>query len=257
MPRCQLCYKEGMLCDSHIVPEFLYKSLYNNRHQFLGVVDEPCARTDVLQKGIREKLFCVKCEQYINDSYEKPFRDCWIDNPVLPNSWVDIDSITVKVPYITFKLFHLSVLYRAGVSKLPMYSSVALGCHLERIRQLLLSKQPGVHWQYPVFGYAIVHHQSRQVVHLLTQPEKSRFKGHTCYGMIYAGVRWWISVSSHVNASLCQIALQPDGSIPIHAEMWNDVPILQDASKSLRKYHSMENGENGVSNRGQTTLLSN
>ncbi len=64
---------------------------------------------------------------------------------------------TVQYDYATFKLFHLSVLFRASVSSLSTFQEVNLGAlHEERIRQMLLNEDPGKDWEYPILGFAVL-----------------------------------------------------------------------------------------------------
>ncbi len=37
MSYCRLCQKDRVLRNSHIIPEFLYGELYNNKHQIMGI----------------------------------------------------------------------------------------------------------------------------------------------------------------------------------------------------------------------------
>lgn len=188
-----------------------------------------------LQKGIREPLFCESCEQYFNEYCEKPFLEQWVRAKPLPNPWDTDDVHWVTVRYDTFKLFHLSVLFRAGVSTLPTYSEVSLGPHQEILRQMLLSRDPGEDWQYPIFAYAVIHHQTKRLITMVSQAQRSSFGGQRCYGIMYAGVEWWICVSSHRNAELQTAGLQSNGRMPFHAVPWNELPIIQAAANALRK----------------------
>jgi hypothetical protein len=231
---CQLCHNDHELRNSHIVPEFLYGDLYNDKGHLMGINGRGNRGWKALQNGIREYLFCESCEQYFNEYFEKPFRAQWVVAAPLPNPWNDIDVHWVKMDYSSFKLFHLSVLFRASVSSLPTYAEISLGPHEETLRQLLLNRDPGAHTQYPVFGYAVVHHQTRRLIPMVSQGQRSSFGGHRCYGMMYGGVEWWVSVSSHRNLEFEQIALQPDGRMPFHSVPWNEVSVIQSASKALR-----------------------
>ncbi|MCA9233611.1 MAG: hypothetical protein KDA57_23425, partial [Planctomycetales bacterium] len=59
---CQLCGGPGPLCDSHVIPEFVYTDLYDEKHTFhvVSTLSTPTKKFE--QKGIREKLLCAKCE---------------------------------------------------------------------------------------------------------------------------------------------------------------------------------------------------
>jgi hypothetical protein len=140
----------------------------------------------------------------------------------------------ITVTYGSFKLFHLSVLFRAGVSTLPTYAEVSLGPHQERLRQMLLNKDPGNPWQYPVFGHAVVHHRTKRIIQIVSRAQLSSHAGHRCYGMMYGGAQWWIVVSSHQNKVLQRLSLRQDGRMPFHAVPWNELPVMQGASEALR-----------------------
>lgn len=187
-----------------------------------------------IQDGIKEYLFCETCEQHFNKYYEEPFRAQWVAAAPLPNPW-DLSGVHwIKVDYISFKLFHLSVLFRAGVSSHPSYREVSLGPHQETLRQLILNRDPGSLHQYPVLAYAVIHHKTNRLIPMVSQAQRSIFGTQRCYGMIYGGAQWWVSVSSHRNVEFEQAALQPDGHMPFCAVPWNEIAVIQAASRALR-----------------------
>ncbi len=148
MSTCKLCLLDRELRNSHIVPEFLYKELYNNKGHLMAINGRGNRGWKAPQNGIREPLFCESCEQHFNRYYEQPFRAQWVVAAPLPNPW-DVSGVhRIKVDYISFKLFHLSILFRAGVSSRPCYREVSLGPHQETLRQLILNRDPGSPHQY-------------------------------------------------------------------------------------------------------------
>lgn len=235
MALCRLCHNDRELRNSHIVPEFLYGNLYNAKHQMMGVHGRGAKGWSALQKGIREHLFCETCEQHFNEHFEKPFLSHWVTDFPLPDPWHAEEMRWVTVPYAAFKLFHLSVLFRAGVSTLPTFSEVSLGPHEERLRKMLLAKDAGDDTRYPVFGYAVVHHRSRRIVQMVSKAIVGRFGGRRCYGMMYGGVQWWVCVASDTNHDFQQVALRPDGMMPFAPVPWNEVSVVQEASRALRR----------------------
>jgi hypothetical protein len=239
MPICKLCGNDRKLRNSHIIPEFLYAKLYNSKNQLLGIHGLGKHGYQLLQKGIRESLFCEACEQHFNKYCEKPFKKQWVDASPLPDPWDATGIHWIKVDYASFKLFHLSVLFRAGVSSLPTFQAVSLGSHEEKLRKLILTRNPGEWWQYPVFGYAVIHHKTHELIHMvsravLTRPKKGPFGGGRYYGMMYGGVMWRFYVASHRNLEFEKMALQPDGSMPFTAVPWNEIDVMQEASHALK-----------------------
>lgn len=239
MAICKLCGNDRELRNSHIIPEFLYAKLYNNKHQLLGIHGRGKHGSQFLQKGIREYLFCEKCERHFNEYCEKPFKKQWIDASPLPDPWDATGIYWIKVDYASFKLFHLSVLFRAGVSSLPTFQEVSLGPHEEKFRKLLLMCDPGEWWQYPIFGYAVKHHKTNELIYVvskaeLTRPNSGPFKGLRYYGMMYGGVMWRCCVGSHRNPEFEKLALQPDGSMPFIAVPWNEISVIQETKCALK-----------------------
>jgi hypothetical protein len=234
MAICRLCQNERELRNSHIIPEFLYDDLYNDNNQIMGINGIGNRGWKPLQKGVREYLFCEDCEQHFNEYCEKPFKAQWIDASLLPKVLNLNDIHWLSLDYASFKLFHLSIFFRASVSSLPSFSAVSLGPHEEVVRKLILSRDPGPSTKYPIFAYAVVHHQTHAIVPIISQAEHSLFGGHRCYGMIYGGVHWWCSFSSHRNWEFERAGLQPDGRMPFSAVPWNEVSVVQSAANALR-----------------------
>jgi hypothetical protein len=234
MQICKLCGQLKELRNSHIIPEFLYSNLYNQKHQMMGINGVGNRGWKPLQKGITEKLFCESCEQLLNDYYEKPFLKQWIMTPQLPDPWNVTDVHWIHIDYSSFKLFHLSVLFRAGVSSLPTFAAVKLGPHEDKLRKFIISYNPGESWQYPIFAYAVVHHKTNKIIQMITQPQQSKFGGRRCYGIMYGGAEWWVMVASDRNSEYEQISLKSDGSMPFYAVPWNEISVVQQASEALK-----------------------
>jgi hypothetical protein len=67
--KCKLCLKKDKLRNSHVISEFLYTPLYDEKiHRFNVLSTIPEISKKFEQKGIREKLLCDSCEQLISPS---------------------------------------------------------------------------------------------------------------------------------------------------------------------------------------------
>jgi hypothetical protein len=99
---------------------------------------------------------------------------------------------------------------------------------------MLLNRDPGEHWQYPIFGLVLVHHKTQRIVQMVTQGQQARLAGLRFYAMAYGGVQWWLGVSSQRNPALESVALQMDGRMPFAAINWNELGVMKSASKLLR-----------------------
>ena len=234
MPLCRLCHHDCQLRDSHIVPKFLHEGLYNTKGHAMAITGLDTRGWKPVQDGAKEYLFCEKCEQHFNKYYEEPFLDQWVKATPLPDPWGVEDLRLARFDYSSFKLFHLSVFFRASVSSLLAFATVALGPHEERLRQLILSRNPGEAWEYPILGRAIVHHETKHLIHMVSGAVQSSSEGHRCYGMLYGGVEWCIRVSSHRDKDFESDCLQPNGEMPFRAVPWNEIQVIQWAAEALR-----------------------
>ena len=187
-----------------------------------------------VQDGAKEFLLCDDCEQHLNKHYETPFKNYWVDNPPLPDPWNDDNPRWLTTEYGKFKLFHLSVLFRAGVCTLPMFRNVNLGPHEDRLRKMLCNVDPGKDYEYPIGGFAVVHHQHRRLIRMVAQSQSFRLGGKPCYAIMYGGVEWWFNVSSDRNPEFEQFSLKSDGRICLSVFPWTEVAAVQKASAALR-----------------------
>src|SRR5438876_12386276 len=81
--KCQLRGEDRKLVRSHIIPEFFYSALYDEKHVLHQHV-RTTGEVKFVQKGHREPLLCEDCEGLLNDRYEKYFKKAWYDDGGLP-----------------------------------------------------------------------------------------------------------------------------------------------------------------------------
>lgn len=138
---CELCLQESKLCDSHIIPEFAFRPTYDETGRAVEIRGE---RAKKLQKGYREKLLCPRCEDKLNEGWEKYFKEVWFDRPALPVHPTEGFFTIEGLAYRRFKLFHLSVLWRASVAQGDPFRKVKLPAEdEEQLRRMLEADNPG------------------------------------------------------------------------------------------------------------------
>ena len=73
---CGLCREPSVLQKSHVLPEWGYGPLYDDKHRMIALRSggSQSASADYMQKGIRERLLCEQCETRLS-RYEKYARD--------------------------------------------------------------------------------------------------------------------------------------------------------------------------------------
>jgi hypothetical protein len=129
--------------------------------------------------------------------YESYFADFWSSFPaVLPGR---LTYQPPKLNYRLFKLFHLSILWRASVSMLADFTKVDLGPHEETLRRMILDDDPGPVSKYRLAAQVILRPNSREVHRgVIAVPEKLRYEGGWYYSSIYAGCVWHCFVSANI-----------------------------------------------------------
>jgi hypothetical protein len=125
---CRLCQEETELRYSHLFPEFLYHSIYDEHHRGVGLVPVPGAKEKPVQQGLREYLLGYCCEgrlQKVESYAASVMRRLPDASASKPGTLV----VAPNVDYRQFKLFQLSLIWRASVATQPSFQQVDLGRH--------------------------------------------------------------------------------------------------------------------------------
>lgn len=231
MEICRLCGKQRALRNSHLFPEFLYRSVYDEQHRTLGVAPGRPEPT-VLQKGLRERLLCGECEGRFGrlESYAasvlRRLPDGSSARPGQP-------LVVQDVEYKQFKLFQLSLIWRASVAKQASFCQVTLGPHEERIRVLLLAGDPGEPLDYPCL--LIRASGPEQPFGMIKFPGRHHLMSHVVYHMIAGGLVWAFFVSSHTRTILEHGSfLSGSNELPINISSHSTNRLLRGIAKNLR-----------------------
>ncbi|OYV95350.1 MAG: hypothetical protein B7Z68_07230 [Acidobacteria bacterium 21-70-11] len=182
---CKLCGTKADLCDSHIVPEFLYKPLYDSKHRTVYASGDLISKK-VIQKGLREKLLCPKCEGRIGE-IERRAASKW----ELPSRLTE-SSYTIELcGYSDLKLFLLSVLWRASVSTLPLFGDVSLGRYEEQVHRRVRDQAPGPSTEFPIIGRLLRSPTDETLCGwLITGPVVASYGNFDGWLLIFGGLAW-------------------------------------------------------------------
>ncbi len=227
---CRLCGLSKPLLKSHILPEFVYRPAYDATHTAI-IVDLGKRNIGKQQKGFSERLLCKECEG-IFSIWENYFSRIWFHPRYrLRPKYLNDNLIEIRgIDYSSFKLFHLSLVWRASVSARTEFSSVALGSQEEVIRKILLSRDPGEHDKYAFFGIAL-RIPSTQAFQdkLLCAPRAARVQGHNVYTFLFGGVVWHYIISGHIDEyKRNQNNFNRSGTLFLAVQNWKDNPLVRD-----------------------------
>lgn len=231
--KCKLCLKYSVLKKSHIIPEYFYKPMYDSKHRFSQISPEPNKRNQYVQKGLREYLLCNECEQHIN-IYEKYANEVmFYKQPKKVDQNYKIAYIE-GIDYRLMKLFQLSILWRASVSKLETFSTVNLGPHQERLRKMILKNQPGSYTDYGCLQTAIFIENNKLASDLLMPVDLIKIKNFTTHRFVFGGLMWLFFVSNrNANFKLRNMFLQENGLLTITKYPIEKIKYLMDYWEDL------------------------
>lgn len=224
--QCRLCHTETRLCRSHILPEFCYSDLYDEKGRaIITGADLNDARH--VQKGIREFLLCGQCEQLFG-RWERRFKAQWHDRLAVDQQDMDRGVKAFNdLDYEQLKLFLLSVFWRAGVSTAEGFEAVRLGPYQDELRARLLSGCAGPRDQFAV-GARLVLDENDVVRQLVATPRRAKLRHLTVYYCMFSGAEWYLhvcrSLAQHSSRNLLDSCLHEDGTmacpvIPLQSSM--------------------------------------
>lgn len=222
---CRLCPAEGPLCNSHVIPEFLYKPLYDEKHRLTVFDAELGELRHKPQKGTREHLLCEECETQLSrhERYVEQLLSGRIKvNSVRERRWVTLSGLNYK----SVRLFGLSILWRASVSSRPGFERLSLGPHEEVIRKMVHTEDPGEPHQYPFF-LTLLTQENADPGGIVTTPVQARPGGHRTYVLVFGGLAWAFVVSSHrAPRVVSALAITEDGHATVPISKVTDFKFL-------------------------------
>lgn len=237
---CKLCHKEGDLLNSHIIPEFIYKPLYDEKHRFHVISTYKQEDRKKEQKGIREKMLCSDCEQHIS-RYENYARKVLFGGVSIAVRKEDSGMFISGIDYKCFKLFQLSILWRASVSEPKMFKAVDLGPHAKFIRQMIISDDPGLEEKYCCVMTGI-RYGSDAMSGFIDQPEKLRLNGQIAYRFIFGSIAWIYLVASHgIPKLLREFVLTESGRLNMALKDVGDMDCVIGFAKEARRMGRLPN----------------
>jgi hypothetical protein len=191
---CKLCLNEKpLLKKSHIIPNYLYDGLCDesNKMIFLKLKE---GRKENYYTGIFDaNILCRECDNELLSHLENYAR-----NTIFSKNWHSklgievsskitdsrLESIIYKnLDYSKTKRFLLSLIWRASISKQPIFKNVNLGPHGEIIRKMILNDEPCPSDIYET-AICILKPNPNKLYRSMIEPRKITEDGNTWY-LIY------------------------------------------------------------------------
>jgi hypothetical protein len=223
--KCKLCLQNKKLCNSHIISEFLFKPGYDEKHR-LKELKANTGKSKYIQKGIREYLLCSNCENLIS-KWEK-YSSVLLENMKINEK---MEAVYLKERnYKYFKLFHLSILWKASIANGSEFCSVSLGHHEEKLRKKLLNEDAGQSDFYPIIGRMLVDDKKRTDGFIIA-PVSFKQDSFRVYTFIFGSCQWFYFTGSHSieqsQISINEFLLKENGSMILPIYPWNENPSVK------------------------------
>lgn len=167
---CSLCKEEKELIKkSHIIPAFMYKGMFIENEP---IYIQPLSTDRQIENWEKKRspdgeyegnLLCAYCDNVLLGSLETYASKVIYGGENIPSSEAirckdgrSVDGTPMQkfenIDYTKFKLFMLSILWRASISKRDFFSDIVLlDQHAENIRLMIFNNNAGSVSDYPIF----------------------------------------------------------------------------------------------------------
>lgn len=220
---CKLCLQNKLLCKrSHILPNFLYRELFDERHRIVKLKTHTLNLDSSIPTGeYDENILCEDCDNRVigqHESYAREFLygdrlSIKMENYRKPDG---LEFIQVNgLDYVKFKLFLLSLLWRASISKRPFFDAVRLGPDEDKLRSMILCGEPGPATSFPCIITSYRKHKDIPS-DLIVAPRKVILDQTTTYNFLANGL--WYSYRATESESIdwvLEAALNEQGNMKI------------------------------------------
>ena len=242
---CALCKLEKPLVNSHVMPELLYKPLYDEKHR-TALFESRGGKQRLIQKGLRERLLCDDCERVIQ-VYEDYFARYWYQTKPVPAEVHCRELPLSGIDYRLCKLFVLSIIWRASASRLAELHGGALGPHEERIRKMILNGDPGPLDKYQILAALIIDTATGEVWdELVVSPRKTRVNTHWASRVVFGGACWTVLTSSHPMYQLSDYVLTEAGDLRLPVLSHSDFVRGTGVAAAIRRSLEEDPANNGI-----------
>lgn len=205
--KCQLCHSnQKLLKKSHIIPDFMYEGLFDNKHFTLYVNIDEMQVIGKKPTGIYDKnILCHKCDNEVIGKYEsyssKILKNGKLSERLKPivtkyTKEKDVGKISLEnIDYTKFKLFLLSMLWKGHISKNVFFKDIDLGQkYSEQIRTMLLKGDPGKETDFETL--IVFYKKDFLPAKMLTPPRRFRMEKSICYLIHIQGISFIYKVST-------------------------------------------------------------
>ena len=194
---CKLCGHDKKLVEAHVIPRSFHEPLKEGGQTPIIITSKPGVYPKRSHIGVYDKeIVCEECEAIFSpwDDYGHEFLTQKLEDArYLVSNGEKLAYNFGLCDCDKLKLFFLSVLWRAGVSKQQLFNKVQLGQFEEKLRQVVLSKDAG---GVGDFSVALSKFDAPANQTGILNPDRTKYEGVNHYRLYLGGYMAIIKVSS-------------------------------------------------------------
>jgi len=232
---CALCLKDVKLCKSHIIPESFYKPLYDEKHRMWKLSTDPAAHVGHAPKGVYEELLCEQCER-LTQAWDDYGSKLLFGGTEFAGRKNPFGFFISGLDYKRFKLFQMSILWRATVSKRPEFQNALLARKDKgELRRMLLAEDPGLPLDFACVMLSSLKY--REVLgEVVVMPNSNMRKGAGTCLFVMGGFFWVFFVPrADQEAEKYHFCLSKEGTLTIAVEEKHTEKYLLDFALDLKR----------------------
>lgn len=220
--KCRLCLQEKELIGtSHIIPNFMYKELFDKNRKIVETNLFNFNEAKYRPTGIYDKhILCKECDTKLIGGLESYAARVLYDRGKFEVEREEDDSIVnlmlKGINYKKFKLFLVSILWRASISEQALFKEIKLGTRYEETaRKMIYEDSPG---NREDFSTCILGLESSEnlVIKAIVAPRRMKADGNTSYMFYINGLFYWFNVSSYnIQDVFRRVSINEDNELTI------------------------------------------
>ncbi len=175
---CKGCYQDRKLIKAHIIPESFFIGHRVAEKSPLLMTDLAGVHPKKSRIGIYDKeILCSECEgrfQEVDDYGQTLLLKDESSHIELKKSNLVVGYQVNEVNYQCLKLFFISVLWRASISKHNFYSKIQLGSYESKAKEIIWSGNLG---SKNLFSFFIAKFNDPDIGRVILDPHRERLDG--------------------------------------------------------------------------------
>ncbi|WP_344928956.1 hypothetical protein [Aquimarina addita] len=218
--------EKELIKKSHIIPDFLYRNsgMFDEKHRLRSISKQDLLKgkkPKLRQTGINDKnILCANCDNVVIGQYEKYASESFYNKTLNLNNLSDCKNlkegninfnICSNIDFKKYRLFLLSILFRASISKNSFFNEVKLSnANLENLRKMLFNDDPGNYKDFPFVLFSL---NKLDLVSndLIINPMRIEMDGMVEYNFVFAGILYKFYEGKNLDTTKFDILLmKPD-----------------------------------------------